>query len=236
MQKKRILIIEKDFAIQCAVKNCMQGGNADIVCADSLLESLRDFVIHNYCLVMIGIHPAEKKEIELLRQVQAIKYIPILAIVPHLTSEEKVVLFRAGVSAYIEKPVDIAVCKEQADALIRLSQKLNYEQSQHVPLIFGNELMIEPHYRQVIVNGVTLKLTRKEFDLFHYLARHPGQVFSCEHLYDRIWKEDSSPYGVDTIKTHIKNIRKKLASADKDYIQNVWGVGYKFALMSTTEF
>lgn len=208
----------------------MQDSNADIVCADSLLETISSFIIQNYCLAIIGIHLEEKREIELLRQVRKIKDTPILALVSPLTVEEKIALFYAGVSAYIEKPVDPAVCKAQAEALIQLSQKTSCELSHYTPLTFGTELMIEPHCRQVIVNGQSLTLTKKEFDLLYYLARHPGQVFSCEHLYDCIWKDSLAVYGVDTVKTHIKNIRRKLTQAGKNYIQNVWGVGYKFVL------
>ena len=158
--RRRILVIEKDPFICHALKNCTQDRTTDIDCADSLLEILSSFLEQDYCLVIIGISPTEKSGIELLRQVQVIK-VPVLALTPPLNSEDKTFLFRSGICAYIEKPVDIEVCKVQADALIQICMKPNREISRHSPLVFGTELIIEPQYHQVIVNGQPLKLTKK---------------------------------------------------------------------------
>ena len=75
-----------------------------------------------------------------------------------------------------------------------------------------------------------MELTRKEFDLLFCLARHPGQVLSREQLYNLVWTEDNAINVDDVIKTHIKTLRKKLSQADTEYIQNVWGVGYRFQI------
>lgn len=105
--------------------------------------------------------------------------------------------------------------------------KTNHQQD---AVVFGRELIISRRYRQVMIDGKPLKLTRKEFDLFHCFANHPGQVFSCELLYQHVWNEDITLGSDSTVKSHIKTLRKKLASVGKFYIDNVWGIGYKFVL------
>ena len=61
-----------------------------------------------------------------------------------------------------------------------------------------------------------------------FLAQHPEQVFSIEQLYEHIWNMDFAVNGDETVRVHIKTLRKKLAQAGKNYIYNVWGIGYKF--------
>lgn len=95
-------------------------------------------------------------------------------------------------------------------------------------LAFGKNLVIDPQTRQVVLGGRELKLTPKEFDLLFCLASNPGQVFSREQLYAQIWDEYSA-YNVDeVVKAQIKSLRRKLSDVGKEYIKNVWGIGYRF--------
>lgn len=95
-------------------------------------------------------------------------------------------------------------------------------------LAFGKDLVIDPQTRQVLLNGQDLQLTRKEFDLLLCLASNPGQVFSREQLYDQVWDEHSAYNVDDVVKAQIKLLRQKLSTTGRDYIKNVWGVGYCF--------
>ena len=89
-------------------------------------------------------------------------------------------------------------------------------------------LSILPDQRRILVEGKEIYLTHHEFDMILFLARHPGQVFSREQLYEAVW--DDIPVSVYAkVMCMISSIRQKLKSCtDKEYIQTVWGVGYKF--------
>ena len=65
--------------------------------------------------------------------------------------------------------------------------------------------------------------------MLHFLASYPGQVFTREQLYTRIWGCDSDFNVDESVRSHIKFLRRKLASSGKEYIQTVWGIGYRFA-------
>lgn len=96
-------------------------------------------------------------------------------------------------------------------------------------LAFGMDLIIDPIRHQATLKGEPMNLTRKEFDLLFHLASHAGQVLSREQLYSAVWNEDS-PYNVDeSVKSHIKALRKKLIPSGKEYIKNEWGIGYRFS-------
>ena len=89
-------------------------------------------------------------------------------------------------------------------------------------------LFILPDQRRILVEGKEIYFTHHEFDMMIFLARHPGQVFTREQLYEAVW--DDIPVSVDAkVECMIYSIRKKLrAYTDRQYIQTVWGVGYTF--------
>lgn len=151
-----------------------------------------------------------------------------MAIVPKLSIQEKILLFHAGANACLEQSADINIFVAQANSLIQLyldAKKIDFQEH---PLAFGTELIINPIYRHVIIDGELLGLTRTEFDLLYYMAKHPNQIFSRQQLYSQVWNDDLGINGENTVRSHIGNLYKKLADAGKKYIQNSRGVGYKF--------
>ena len=206
----------------------MENGSHDICCITSPTEALECFIKQEYCLVIMELCSQEGSGLELLRIMRAAKSIPILVLVNHLESEDKIALFQVGASAYMEKPIDVKVCAAQSAALIHLYLDSECELKEFSPLVFGTELIINPVYRQVLVNNTPIKLTRTEFDLFFCLAQHPGQVWSRSQLYHHVWADDFGLTGDNIVHTHIGNLRKKLANVGKNYIQNSRGIGYKF--------
>lgn len=139
-----------------------------------------------------------------------------------------IVLSEAGAHAYMEKPYELEECLAQAEALMQLYVELADKEKRCYTLVFGKELMIDPLKRTATLRGEPLNLTKKEFELLFCLASHAGQVLSREQLYSQVWENDNT-YDVNgLIKAHIKALRKKLTPANKEYIKNVWGIGYRF--------
>ena len=96
------------------------------------------------------------------------------------------------------------------------------------PLVFDNMTLYPQDYR-IEVGGESLALSRRQFSLLHLLARNGGRIFSKEQLYLQVW-EEQLPINVDeTIRYHISEIRKKINKlAGMDFIETVWGIGYRF--------
>ena len=86
-------------------------------------------------------------------------------------------------------------------------------------------LTIDAEARAVTVEGRSIELTRREFDLLGFLASHPRQVFSREQLLSTVWRSSPDWQAAATVTEHIRRIRMKLGSG---WIQNVRGVGYRF--------
>ena len=97
-----------------------------------------------------------------------------------------------------------------------------------LPDVCRGELHICPDGRNVWLEKHPLTLTRYEFDLLCLLARHPGRVFTKEQIYTHIWKEEISILD-NAVQCVISSLRRKLKKyTDTEYIQTVWGIGYKF--------
>lgn len=90
-------------------------------------------------------------------------------------------------------------------------------------------LSLYPNLRKVTVSGREAELTVKEFDLLHWFARHPGQVFSRNQLLNRVWDVDFEGDS-NTVTVHIRRLREKIEPepSEPHFIKTVWGIGYKF--------
>lgn len=165
---------------------------------------------------------------EMLRIMSNTKHTPILALIPPLEKADKIALFHNGAVVCLDKATDVEICVAQAKALIQIYLEPTTEHESRDIILHGSELIINPRYRQVIVDGESLDLTRKEFDLLHYLARYQKQVFSRKQLYEQVWHDQATESCDETVRVHLSTLRKKLMLMNKDLIKNVRGVGYCF--------
>jgi DNA-binding response OmpR family regulator len=138
---------------------------------------------------------------------------------------DRVTGLRAGADDYVVKPFSPAELVARVDAVLRRAAG---ERGQAELLDFG-PLVIDPPARSVVVAGSEIELTQREFDLLLFFARNPGQVFTRDQLMDRVW--DLSFYtDTTTVTVHIRRLRAKIEPdpAEPQWIQTVWGVGYRF--------
>lgn len=228
MLSKRILVIGDNQANFQPIKKFVQSNSTDVSYAMSVKEALNYLLTNEYCLAIIYISLSINDSTVFLRLVRETHLMPIIVIASKLGVSEKVALFHAGANACLEEPVDATLCAAQACSLIQLYWDAKIADNNEHPLVFGTELIINPVYRHVIIDGEPLELTRTEFDLLFYMAKHPNQIFSRQQLYQQVWGDDLGISGENTVRSHIGNLYKKLADVGKNYIQNTRGVGCKF--------
>jgi len=104
---------------------------------------------------------------------------------------------------------------------------VNREQPKNEIQVRG--LHIDKNARRVLVNNDEKMLTTKEFDLLTFLAANPNHVFNKDHLFERVWGFDGMG-DVSTVTVHIRKIREKIETdpANPEYIETIWGAGYRF--------
>jgi DNA-binding response OmpR family regulator len=139
---------------------------------------------------------------------------------------DRVIGLRLGADDYVVKPFSPAELVARVDAVLRRVSTV----SEHAPALTFGELEIDPASHRATRAGEDMALTAREFDLLHFLARHPGRAFTREELMDHVWQY-SFYTDTSTVTVHIRRLRAKL-EADPDaprWIETVWGVGYRFA-------
>lgn len=201
---------------------------ADILCVSSMYEAMLSFMDKEFCLVILDACISAEDDHKLLKAMRKARTTPILILSSQSCHVERLKVLQAGAHAYIGHPYSLEECLAQAQALMQLYCDLKPQKEVCYTLAFGKSLIIDPFTRQVQLNGENLHFTRKEFDLLFCLASNPGQVFSREQLYNQVWDEHSAYNVDDVVKSQIRLLRQKLSVTGKDYIQNVWGVGYRF--------
>lgn len=225
---RQILVIHSDKNLCQKIQDAMQDNHTEVICTMSEMNAM-DILVQSEChMVIMGLLPSADETMKIVHHIRRAKAAPIIMIIADIEISDKILLFHAGVNVFWEPPFDMTVFAAQANSLIQLYEKAQAENRKDQPIVFGTELMIDPIYRQVIIEGETLSLTRTEYELLLCLATHQCQIWSYSQLYRHVWNDTLGVEGDNTVKTHIGNLKKKLANYGKHYIQNSRGIGYRF--------
>lgn len=163
---------------------------------------------------------------ELLYDIRKNKHynVPVLVISAKNSLGDKVSLLKDGADDYITKPFE----PEEVIARVQSALRRIGKESGTEKILTYKNLQIYPQARKVIIDGTEIDLTAHEYDILYLLMQNPEKVYSRESLYELVWH--GGYYGENnTINVHVSNIRKKLKEADsnEDYIQTVYGIGFK---------
>lgn len=225
--KAGVLIIGSNDTIYHELYRNLKNTNVDVFCARSLLDTR--FWDKQIILVILDVNISKADNHQLLQMLRNERPVPVLILSDCENTAERLDVFRAGASAYIGMPYTLDECLAQALALIRLYEDLSQCCNQGDELVFHDGLCINHDKRMVTFRGLPINLTRKEFDILFCLASHPEQVLSREQLYSYVWDTETSFNVEEVVKSHIKTLRRKLSVCGNEYIENVWGVGYRFS-------
>ena len=227
--RKQILLMCDDLSFCRRFQEIMQDDTTNIQYFLTAADALDSYIRQRYCLVIMDSCLEDVDSQKLPQMMRRTKTVPILVLTNGLSIEEEINFFSLGATVCAQKPVELRHFIAQSRALVQFYLGLGHSEKRCYTLTFGMELTIDPIHRQVVLKGKWLELTRKEFDVLYFLASHPGQVFTREQIYHNVWHNEAD-YNVDeSVKSSIKALRKKLTQAPKEYIQNVRGVGYRFA-------
>jgi DNA-binding response OmpR family regulator len=195
--------------------------------ADGYRSAIEKTESFDYDCILLDINLQDGNGLELLKELKVNRKTDgVLIISARNSLEDKVAGLQLGADDYLPKPFHLSELGARVTAIIRRRHSGGNN------LIRLEEIQIDTRARTVSVDNLPIDLTRKEYQLLLYFAYNKGRVVSKNAIAEHLWGDETGDAAnYDFIYTHIKNLRRKLIDAGcGDYIQSVYGMGYKFAL------
>ncbi|MEK4706225.1 response regulator transcription factor [Bacillus sp. FSL R10-2780] len=221
MSKYKVLVVDDESDMRQLVGMYLDNFGYEWGEAENGREALRKLETDHYDFVVLDIMMPEMDGLSVCKEIRKTSDVPIIFLTAKGEEWNRVNGLRMGADDYIVKPFSPGELIARMEAVLRRYTK----QEQQEEIQFG-PILINEKSRRVETNGETIPLTVKEFDLLYFLCQHNGQVFSREQLLEKVWGYDYAG-STRTVDTHVKTMRLKLGESG-NYIQTVWGVGYKF--------
>ena len=220
---KKILIVEDDVNINNLLKEALSQKGYTCGQAFSGTEAALWLEKESWMLVLLDLMLPGMTGEEVLQLIRRQGDTPVIVLTAKDAMEEKLDLLTSGADDYITKPFDIN------EVIARVQIQLRHAGQEAEPdRIECGGITLDDKTHQIWVDGQEiLHLTRQEYAILELLIRHPKQVFRKEAIFTYAWEEEYMGE-TKTLDVHISTIRKKLkAVTDNEYIQTVWGIGYR---------
>ena len=173
--------------------------------------------------------PGEMDGFEVCRKIREEKNTPIIMVSAKKDDIDKIRGLGLGADDYMTKPFSPSELVARVKAHLARYDRLTGSAAQKNKVIEIRGLKIDTTARRVWINEEEKTFTTKEFDLLTFLASHPNHVYTKEELFREIWDMESIG-DIATVTVHIKKIREKVEmdTSNPQYIETIWGVGYRF--------
>lgn len=222
--KKQILIIDDDIHINEMLEDVLTKEGYEVSHAYSGTEALLVLKDVKPDLILLDLMLPGLNGEEVLTQITDI---PVVVVSAKAELTDKVSLLRGGAVDYVTKPFEIEELLARILAHLRQSEKLAEDASNSI--LRYDDIVMNCDSKQVTVAEEIVRLTRTEFAILKLLMRNSGQVIAKSVILDNI-SIDTPDCTENSLKIHMSNLRKKLKDAgNKDYIEAVWGIGFKMA-------
>jgi two-component system, OmpR family, response regulator len=224
----RILVIEDNESVRSMLEMFFQKEGINGVFVEDGLQGYEHFNKEEWDLLIIDWMLPGMDGVTLCRKIREQNdTVPIIMLTAKDSESDQVIGLEMGADDYVTKPFSPLALMARIKAVTRRYQRTPKTQ-QSMNYIETDHFKVSKETREVYLHDEPVtNLTPKEFDLLYYFIQHPRQVFSREHLLERVWGFDF--YGDErTVDVHIKRLRQKLGTSKHPYFHTVWGVGYKF--------
>ena len=225
---KRILIVEDEAAIANLIKVNLIAEGYQCICAYDGKEGADYIEKETFDLILLDIMLPEINGYELLEYVKPIGT-PIVFLTAKGGIDDRIKGLKLGADDYMTKPFSPSELVARVKAHMDRYNRLIGSNVRKNDIVEIRGIKIDKTARRVWVNGEEKTFTSKEYDLLTFLAENPNRVFTKEELFREIWDMESVG-DIATVTVHIKKIREKIEfnTAKPQYIETIWGVGYRF--------
>lgn len=222
MDKLKILVVDDESRMRKLVKDFLVKRNFEVLEAENGADAIDVFFSKkDIALVILDVMMPKMDGWQVCREIRQYSKVPIIMLTARSDERDELLGFELGVDEYISKPFSPKILVARVEAILRRTNTLAAEEILKVGVIEVNKAA-----HQVLVDGKSVELSYKEFELLSYFMENQGIALSREKILNSVWNYD---YFGDarTIDTHVKKLRSKLGK-NADYIKTIWGMGYKF--------
>lgn len=227
----KILIVEDEIAIADLEKDYLELSGFEVEVENDGTNGLARALSEEFDFYILDLMLPGIDGFEICKQIREKKNTPILMVSAKKDDIDKIRGLGLGADDYLTKPFSPSELVARVKAHLARYERLIGSTVTENDMVEIRGIKIDKTARRVWVNGEEKQFTTKEFDLLTFLAENPNHVFTKEELFKRIWNMDSVG-DIATVTVHIKKIREKieLNTAKPQYIETIWGVGYRFKL------
>ena len=222
MDRVKILVVDDESRMRKLVKDFLEKKGYRVLEAENGLEAMELFYEDkDIALNILDVMMPKMDGWQLCREVRQSSRVPIIMLTARSEERDELQGFELGVDEYISKPFSPKILVARVEAVLRRSSQMEAGATTD-----AGGICIDKSAHIVKIDGKTIELSYKEFELLAYFVENQGLALSREKILNNVWNYD---YFGDarTIDTHVKKLRSKLG--DKGgYIKTIWGMGYKF--------
>jgi len=225
---KKVLVVDDEKPIADILEFNLKNDGYEVICAYDGAEALKLVEEHTPDLILLDIMLPEKDGMEVCKEVRKKYDMPIIMLTAKDSEIDKVLGLELGADDYVTKPFSTREILARVKANLRRHQQIaTANQENESNEIAIGSLVIHPDAYIVSKRGETIELTHREFELLYYLAKHPGQVMTREHLLQTVWGYDY--FGdVRTVDVTVRRLREKIEDkpSHPGWLVTRRGVGY----------
>lgn len=221
MEALKILVVDDEARMRKLVKDFLANKGYLVIEASDGEEAVDLFFEQkDIALVILDVMMPKMDGWEVCKTIRQYSRVPIVMLTARGEERDELQGFELGVDEYISKPFSPKILVARVDAILRRAKAASSDAME------TGGICIDKAAHQVTIDGKTVDLSFKEFELLAYFMENQGIALSREKILNHVWNYD---YFGDarTIDTHVKKLRSKMGDKG-EYIKTVWGMGYKF--------
>jgi DNA-binding response OmpR family regulator len=221
----KILIVEDEIDLSNSITSYLRQEKFKCEAVLNYTDAFEKINLYNYDVIVVDITLPDGNGLELIKELKFNRSNSGIIIISAKNAlDDKISGLEIGADDYLTKPFHLSELNARIKSIIR---RRDFDGNKE---IIQDELKINPELFTVQVNDQLLNLTRKEYDLLTFFLANKNRVLSKESIAEHVWGDDIELVdSFDFLYSHIKNLRKKIMEkGGKDYIQSVYGIGYKF--------
>ncbi len=222
MERLKILVVDDESRMRKLVRDFLVKKEFDVVEAEDGAQAIDIFFEQkDIALVILDVMMPKMDGWQVCREIRAYSTVPIIMLTAKSDERDELLGFDLGVDEYISKPFSPKILVARVEAILRRTSGFSADD-----ILRAGSIEINKAAHEVTIDGKSVELSFKEFELLTYFVENQGIALSREKILNSVWNYD---YFGDarTIDTHVKKLRSKLGDKG-DYIRTIWGMGYKF--------